>query len=251
MPMNALPAGIPRRLLRKQYITLLEIMIAISILAIATGIASIGIRQVLRDQRFRTEVYQVLTTFRLAQQIMLILNTDVHVKFKAENGKGFTYKIVLDDKLDKDWQKIFSKPRPTLKEIHAINFIDALGPSAKSDELDIRFLSGGSVMSQGMMRLGTAPEGTPNSLQLFICFPGYPHFFQISSDSTQDKACNVQLQKKYNTRITEFTVEEIETKNSAYKDIEPEDEENSGGSPKKTDKDTKNGKGNEKPADNK
>lgn len=220
-----MPAASSRRLLRKRYLTIMEILIAISILALAMGMTAIGIRQVLRDQKFKTESYEVLSTLRLAQQIMLILNTDVHVIFKSEDNKGFSYRIALDDKLKENWHKQITKQRPVLTEIRSINFVDALGPSGKSNELDIRFLSGGSTISQGVMRLSTAPPGTPYAPQAFICFPGFPHHLELTSDPEKDKACNVQDQKKFNNGITQITVSEVNDKITIYKELDKEEKE--------------------------
>ncbi len=221
---------------KRRFITLIEILIVVGIIALVSGLATIGIRKALRDQKFRTEAYQVLTTLRLAQQLMIVLNTDVHVKFKRTD-EGFNYRIELDDKLSERWHKELTRNRPLLKEIHAINFKDAL--EGGEGPLDIRFLSGGTVMSQGVMRLGTAAPGSPGALETFICLPGFPHFLQTTSSPQEDVACDAAVQRKYDQAVTQVTVAEVNEKNSQFKDTETEekpknDKKESQAAPKKS-----------------
>lgn len=218
--------------LRKRFLTLAEIMIVISIISIVGGVMALGLRQLIREQRFRTEVAQVVNTLQLAQQIMIILNTDVHVIFQT-TPQGFTYRISLDDKLQDRWHTELTRRKPPLKEIHAINFVDALSPGSSSNTIDIKFLSGGSTMSQGTLRLGVAPPGVPDTQEAFICLPGYPHFIKSTPKEDSDTACNSSDQKKLNQSITQTTVNEINEKQRVYKDIKDEDENGEGKDDKK------------------
>ncbi|MFA6916041.1 MAG: hypothetical protein WC222_06570 [Parachlamydiales bacterium] len=209
--------------LRRRFLTLTEILIVISLISIVGGTMALGLRQLIRDQRFRTEVSQVVNTLRLAQQIMVILNTDVHVIFQA-TPKGFDYRITLDDKLQDRWHKELTKRKPPLQEIHAINFDDALSSNNNKNTIDIKFLSGGSTMSQGVLRLGIAPPGVPDTQEAFICLPGYPHFITSISSKDTDPDCNPSDQKKFNQAITQATVNEITEKQRVYKDIRDDEE---------------------------
>lgn len=205
---------------RKRCITLIEILIVVALIGIIGGMASLGIRNALLTQRFKTEVAQVVRTLRVVQDVMLILNTDIHVKFSAGND-GITTQIELDDKLSDYWHKELTKPRPLLKEIRVINF-------GTGSIIDLEFLSGGAVMSQGVMRLGIAPPNTPNTLEAFICLPGFPHFIESTPYENEDPACNFDQQKKYNQALTQLTVSEIKEKSRLFKDDEKDekDEEN-------------------------
>lgn len=221
-------------LLKKRWLTLVEIMIVMALISIVGGVLAFGIRQITREQCFRTEVSQVLNTLRLAQQIMLILNTDVHVVFKA-SPQGFTYRILLDDKLTERWHLELTKKRPPLTEIHAINFKDALNPNGNQTSIDIKFLSGGSTMSQGVLRLGVAPPGVPDTQEAFICLPGYPYYITDAS-SANDPSCNLADQKKFNQALTQAIVSEITEKKKTFQDIqEEENNEDSGNAPKNKD----------------
>ena len=81
----------------KCFITLLESLIVISILAIAAGVIGFSVNRALREQHFKTEVELVVDYLRLAQNLMLIMNADVHVIFKAaESEKSNLMSIEVD-----------------------------------------------------------------------------------------------------------------------------------------------------------
>ena len=100
--------------LRRHFITLLELLIVIAILALVSGVIGVNIKKALLDQRFRMEVGMILDELRLAQDLMLILSTDVHVKFSQDKEKkGIKYWLELETELPERLKKqILQKKDP-------------------------------------------------------------------------------------------------------------------------------------------
>ena len=73
--------------LKQLPMTLLEIMIVIAVIAIATGVIGLGVNKAVVNQQFQTELSILVDELRLAQNLMLILGTDVHLKFKQISNK--------------------------------------------------------------------------------------------------------------------------------------------------------------------
>lgn len=199
-------------IVRKSYITLLELIIVIVIMSIVAGVVGISIGQAKKDQHFRTEVSIVMDKLRLAQNLMLILESDVAVKFaNASNGQGVVLRLDFDDILSKNWSKEIKK-EILLTEIRSVNFVDSIGGNAKRGEIEIKFFSGGSVMSGGVLRLAVADnDSDAGSLVRYICLAGYPQAITRAVEHQDDLKCQAgqSAETDLDRRLTMYTVEEI------------------------------------------
>ncbi|HEV8052743.1 MAG TPA: type II secretion system protein [Parachlamydiaceae bacterium] len=220
--------------IRRRAITLIEVLIVISILSLAAGIVAVGLNKAVVDQRFRTEVSMIVDSLRLAQDLMLVLGTDVHVHFAEEKGEGIRYWIELETTLNENVQREILRKKPLLKAIKGVFLADKLLSEVQESHLDVKFLSNGAVMSQGVMRLATSsdenvPKGT---LESFICLAGYPR--PIISSDTKDEAekeCSA-FDEKSDDRISQDTFSRLpdrlkqkdEAKDSDSKDKDKEDQ---------------------------
>ena len=188
--------------------TLLEIIIVMTILLLGAGIAGININKALVEQRFRSEVGIIVDELRLAQNLMLILGTDVHLHFEVDqSGKSISYKLELETALPKNVQYEIMRKREPLKTIKGVFLADELVTEIKEKHIDIKFLSNGAVMSKGILRLASSdnenvPKGT---LESFICLAGYPK--PISSNDTKEEAeknC-LKFEQDLDARLTQDT----------------------------------------------
>jgi type II secretory pathway pseudopilin PulG len=175
-------------LVKRRLMTLLEIMIVIAVIAIATGTIGFGVSKAVVNQQFQTELSVLVDELRLAQNLMIILGTDVHVKFKQVANEKITYWIETETDLPKSMALEILRKHHELKVIKAISFKDDLNTKAKEGELDLQFLSHGNVMSKGIITLSTTDMMPPpkNVLQGYICLAGYPK--QIASFSDMESA---------------------------------------------------------------
>lgn len=200
----------------RRHITLLEILIVMAVLALVGGLVSIGINKALVDQRFRTEVSLIVDDLRLAQDLMLILGTDVHVKFAEDKDKsGIKYWMEMETKLPESMEREVLRKRSNLKTIRGVFFEDLLPFELVPGQVDVKFLSKGSVMSRGVMRLATSDSENPPEgvLQTYICLSGYPK--PIFSTDDKEKAaaeCNFLVQKDADAKLTQDTFSKLPNK---------------------------------------
>lgn len=182
--------------IRKASFTLVEFIVVIMILSVISGVIGVNIRKLLTEERFNVEAGQVLDTLRLAQDLMLLLNTDVHVKFAdAKENTGIKYGIELEKKLAPSWMKQIEKSHRILKAIHLLEFDDRLDAIAGRRDIDIRFLSGGSVMSGGVLHMASIDkpqEGVSNVQHRYICLPGYPAQITMSTEKNSGSDCSAE-----------------------------------------------------------
>jgi type II secretory pathway pseudopilin PulG len=197
---------------RKLCMTLIELLIVISVLAIATGVIGININRMLREQHFKTETEFVVDYLRLAQNLMLIMDADVHVNFKAApDNKSIEMWLEVDNQIkDLRFLNLITQKR---KQFTYIRFINLDDPDGAKDVVDVKFLSKGSVMSKGIMRIATNENSNDQgTLEAFICLPGYPKPIFSTKAENDDPACNESKQNDFDFRLTTFTIQEINAK---------------------------------------
>lgn len=194
---------------RRLPVTLLELLVVIAILAMAAGIVMVSINKAVVDQRFRTEVGGIVDTLRLAQDLMLIVGKDVKVVFQeTKDHEGIEYWLEMDTILSPNIQKEITKRIHRLKTVKGVFFVDELLTEIHEGRLDVKFLSKGSVMSKGIMRLATSDSEHPpaGTLQSYICLAGYPKPI-ISSETDEDakRICG-SSDEAADERLTQDTV---------------------------------------------
>lgn len=203
---------------RRSYLSLLELLVVIAILTLIGGLFAIKIDRAVQEQKFRSEVDQVVEHLRLAQNLMLIFHTNVHVKFWSVDAKGIYYQLSFDTPLPAKWN-------PEMQRLHQLTtvrslYIDDL-EKYKDRELDVleefsnkesgtlilSFLSGGSKMSQGILRLSTSDKESSQAMVRWILLPGFPS--QILSVSEEPSAEWMEAKEQFNKQFTQQTFEEI------------------------------------------
>lgn len=164
------------KLVRRCPVTLLEILIVIAILAMAAGIVSIGVSRSLVDQRFRNEVGMIVEELRLAQDLMLVLGTDVKVKFAEDPGHDkINFWMELETKVSDSLQQEILKKHHQLKTIRGFTFRDENATEVVEGATEVRFFSKGAVMSRGIIHMATSSESREsNVLEAYIPLAGYP-----------------------------------------------------------------------------
>lgn len=189
--------------LQRRAMTLMELLIVIAIIALFGGIAAINVGQIIREERYNSEVQLVIDQLRLAQDLMLLIPADVHVVIKTEN-EGFVMTIETDAPLEPGWKRELERKRYTLKEIRYASFHDEVPHVIRKGDIDIQFLSGGSVMSRGHLLLSPKPEGGGTQARR-ICLLGFPSPIDI----TTEQVCTEFETELYDERLTQMTIEGI------------------------------------------
>lgn len=196
---------------QRRSFTLLEMLLVIFLMSLFLGVIGINVNKAVHEQRFRAEVGMVVDTLRIAQNIMLILDNDVHVKFKKEEN-AISIHLETACPLSKRWGKLLTKPR-YLRTIHIVQLTNQPVGS-----LDLRFLSTGYVMSQGVMRLATAEASNSlKGLEAFICLPGYPSTIVSTEQRPSEQECRSLAGEAFVENLTNQTVSEIKSLQAARK----------------------------------
>ncbi len=185
-------------------------MVVITILVIFTGVIGINVARAMREQQFNTEVGLIVERLRLAQNLMLIMDRNVRFKVhKPDNGQGLEISLNVEGGVPKEWQFVINHSRIILTSIHSFQFDDLQNFPITPGEIDIRFLSGGTVMSRGVIHLSTHENPNDNGvIKSAIILYGYPH--PIESVLETDKPIALSDEENNNDdKMTFYTVEEL------------------------------------------
>lgn len=175
--------------LKKSAFTLFELLIVLFIISIGAVLAGVQMHKMIKEQRFLSEVDQLVNQLLLAQDLMLIMDTDVTIKLIEEDRlKSIRYEFEVEKPLKGYWEKVFkNKPEP-FKSIRKIKFRgveEVLDPDEKDfDGVFLRFSLG--MMSRGILTLSpfAEQEGTEQehrSQDRAILLTGYPRVFKAQT----------------------------------------------------------------------
>lgn len=205
-------------LVKKYYLTFVEILIVIAIVTLMTGIIGVNIRQLAREQRFNTEVSLIVDELRTAQNLMLILGSNVNVKIEQlPNGGGIKYWMEVSKLLPGNWTREVDRERAKLTTIKKIEFRPA-NQQATANPIDIKFYSRGSLMSEGVLVLSSTENIQDSAAMLnFICLPGFPSPIQSVAKPIESKICNSREDSFYNEKLTSAIQREIILKTAGIK----------------------------------
>lgn len=174
---------------RKSYFTLLELLIVLFIISFGIVLTGIKIKDVYQEQRFMSETQQVLSHLAMAQDLMLILDTDVEVKVAPdkENDQILMW-LEVEKPVEKAWARLIERKIP-LKAIQSLEF-----QGKASKELSLQFSLG--RMSKGILTLYEGEQGKSHhkkQREFEIELLGYPYpmgskqkaFDQTKSDKSE------------------------------------------------------------------
>lgn len=190
----------------RRFLTLIEMLIVIAVLSFVGSLLAFGIHKAKQKQQFLSESEEVLKAARLSQDLLLILDADVTLKFKAAD-EGILYWIDVEGGKADAFMKSLSKKK-LLQSIHVIEFDDGLA-EREEGELPLHFLSSGSSLPKGILRISTAKSPKEDEgLTRYIPFSGYPSF--IRSVATMEEAREIIDEENEGTElIIRLTQEEI------------------------------------------
>lgn len=128
-----------------RFFTLLELLIVCLILAFGAALTGVKVQELYREQQFLSASKQVMSQLALAQDLMLMMDTDVWVHFKVNSKEGTTLKIEVERPIQERWTKIIEREL-ILPSIKKIQF------DGRSDkDLSVRFSLG--KMTRGRLEL--------------------------------------------------------------------------------------------------
>lgn len=201
------------RSLRKKQMTLIEMLVVIMVLSLIVSVIGFNVYRLVGDQRFRNEVKMVLDELRLAQNLMLIMGSDVRVTFEGENGAIL---MKLESSKDISWLKAVHPEPKKLRVIHHASFSKELKDLSFGFEQngirEIKFFSKGATMSSGILRLSVSSDedtDEKNTLTRYICLSGHPEPITMQLKNCSEKNKTDADFKDQLRRITEQQIKEI------------------------------------------
>ncbi len=173
------------QVLKKSYFTLIEMLVVLLILSTGLALTGVKVKQAFDEQRKLSDVQIVINALIMAQDLMLMMDTDVEVVFSHDQKtKLVTCQIFVEKLMDQAWSKVVEKPFK-LSAIRSYSFTDS-----HQDPLRLRFTLG--KMSQGILTLSTDPYityGSNKKDDFKILLKGYP--------STITKITNPDTYREY------------------------------------------------------
>lgn len=125
---------------KKRLFTLLELLIVLTLLSLGATIVGVKLKESYQEQRFLSEVDQLTSHLQMAQDLMLIMDTDVHFYLIKDQQESVYYTLkvakplvvkktqgddqdsVLDQKLSIKWSHLVERQVP-LNAIRSFVFI--------------------------------------------------------------------------------------------------------------------------------
>lgn len=156
---------------RKIHFTLIELLIVLAIIALATGVIGFSASKAIQNERFRSGTNLILDKLQLAQNIMLILKTDAYVTFKHDESKRQVLCFIqVEKQLTPALAKIVNL-HPEISGICNVTFVDKETNRQHERDFTLHFISGGTKMSRGYLQLHSGDK----TLEQIIYLPGFPH----------------------------------------------------------------------------
>lgn len=193
----------PKPEVKQRFFTLIEIIVVVIIISLVSGVFTLNIRDLWRQQAFLDESNLLLHQLRLAQDMMQIMDADVDVSFKTSDGT-LTSKILAVSPPPILAQSIADHSELKLKAIGPLLFEDLNGVILENDFV-ITFFSRGFVMNHGVLKFGPIDAERPT---VEILLPGYPKPLTIQPVNSHTAEISLDEQSRIE-RITEVTRQEI------------------------------------------
>ena len=193
------------KVLRKPSITLIEILIVMTLLAVLGGVVGISTSRAIRQQQYAAGVAQMVDRLQLAQDIMLIAKGDVRVHITQESN-GVAAHLEVTQPLLPALQKLVDRSG-IIPGIGAFAWTEPSSHTLESRDVWLEFKSDGTRMTRGELRLTAGALNDPGSNQNFILLPGRPEPFMETSMSRLSKldtglATDLSLDRLYPIEVT-------------------------------------------------
>jgi prepilin-type N-terminal cleavage/methylation domain-containing protein len=165
--------------LRRSYFTLIEMMIVLAVILFVAGSVGINVIKAVKQERFYSGVALIADKLQLAQDLMLLLGADVVVKLqKAPEKEGAIYCIIEIEQSVSDTLTRFLNRSSLIEGVSSFSFEES-SYRFLSDNVQLKFMSSGTVMSKGMLLLFSQEK----KLKEEILLTGNPRPITAGSDA--------------------------------------------------------------------
>ncbi len=194
-------------LVRRRFVTLIELLIVIAILTAILGVVGINITGAVRTERFRGSVKVLTDRLQLAQDIMLIVRADVRVTLERKND-GLHVSLNVDGALTPALDRA-TKDTMIVSGIRAFRFTNSDGESFDNTAV-LDFYSGGSRMPRGELLLAEESLNANDAFQEVILLLGRPQAIKASHPEDGDNLGQDNLQEQSRSLYPQEVTEEAQ-----------------------------------------
>lgn len=140
-----------------------------AILVAVMAVVGVNATKMMQKERFRSSTTLIADKLKFAQDLMLILQTDVSIKFEQTEKGNWLCKFTTAKSLNKALKRI-ANDNIAINGIDKIVFEEAETHLKKESPIEITFYAGGAAMAHGSLKL----YGGKGTLEEQIYLPGYP-----------------------------------------------------------------------------
>lgn len=177
-------------MVHKRYITLLEIIIIIGILAVAGGAIAFNIRKFYLQQQVLDDINRVVNVLNEASELMMLVNLDSEVRFSIKEGK-ILLTIAPQSGVPTNVEPILRENPITLSYLDQVVFKDGVQGTVLNPPFSLTFYSKGFMMNRGILHLQGKGQ------ERFLIFRGYPSSFSplTGEEEYQDRSIRDMVEK--------------------------------------------------------
>lgn len=190
------------RFKRALHFTLLEILIAIGIIATVSGVIAISIRKFYLEQKALDGMVRVTELIRTAQELMMIANLDSEVEI-SRSGEKTVVQLIPKSAVSPLIANFVTQAKVEVETIDAIEFEDAFRSIVLRPKFSLSFISKGFLLNRGVLKMRGG--GISRSLVLL----GYPAPLKLEAGERVFYPYSDEIQRR-TEEITRQTA--IETK---------------------------------------
>lgn len=187
-------------MIARRYITLLEVIIIIAILAVAGGAAAFNIRKFYLQQQVLDDINKVVNTLNAASDLMMLVNLDSEVRFTKNEGK-IQVAIAPQSGIPTTVHPILRENPITLSHLDQVVFKDGVQDTVLTIPFSLTFYSKGFLMNRGSLQLRGEDQ------ERYVIFRGYPASFSpISRDEDYQEAGFRDMVEKMTLQVKTATM---------------------------------------------
>jgi hypothetical protein len=152
---------------RKSPITLLEVLIALAVIALVGGAIAWNVRKLYLQQKTLDEMHRVGLLIRKAEELMMIANLDSDISFDQE-GDLIRVSLIPKSAVSQSMKPLLVGSSLLLRYVDAIAFEDAFAETVLTPKFSLTFISRGYLMNRGVLQM------RGNEVTRSIILYGYP-----------------------------------------------------------------------------
>lgn len=151
-------------------ITLIEVLIAMALIAMIGGVIAINVQGLLREQRFNSSVELVSNQLQTAQNLMVILNSDVKVVIDKNDQQTYSISLQPEKSVSKQFYQTLNQNK-SLPGVSSMKFDDE-----EKNQMTLLFSALSQKTPEGVLELVSDDDESQ-----YFSFPGYPKFIEAQA----------------------------------------------------------------------